>query len=112
MKKLALLVGPLAGALAGYLVSNKKLRQELVDAKDAQTQARILGKHLSADGQAVAKEVKAFVQSDQFQDKMGEAKKYAKEYYDMSKKEVQKLVKKGEKEMKGFMKKEVKKGKK
>ncbi len=104
MKKLTLLLGSLGGALAGYVFSNKKLRHELSNAKDAQAAAKILGKHLSADGHAVGDEVKQFVQSDHFHEKMVEAKKYAKKYYDTSKKEVQKLVKQGKKEATGFLK--------
>jgi tRNA G18 (ribose-2'-O)-methylase SpoU len=115
MKKVSLLLGSLGGALAGYVFSNKKLRQDLANAKDAQAAAKVLGKHLSADGQAVGKEVKQFVHSDQFQEKMSEAKKYAKQYYEKSKKEVTKLMKQGKKEATGFIKNQVggmKKGKK
>ncbi len=57
MKKLSFLVGTLGGAMAGYVFSNKKLREQLVNAKDPSAAAKILGKHLSEDGQVVAKEV-------------------------------------------------------
>ena len=43
MKKLSLLLGTLGGATAGYLFSNKKLRDQLSGAKDAEEAARILG---------------------------------------------------------------------
>ncbi len=111
MRKVGLLLGSLGGVLAGYVFSNKKLRQDLSNAKDAQAAAKILGKHLAADGQSVGKEVKSFVQSDQFQGKLDDAKKYAKKYYDTSKKEVAKLVKQGKKEAQGFLKSKVGNGK-
>ncbi len=104
MKKLTLLLGSLGGALAGYVFSNKQLRHDLAKAKDAQAAAKILGKHLSNDGQAVGKEVTQFVKSDHFQDKMSEAKKYAKDYYTKSKKEVEKMMKQGTKEAKKMFK--------
>jgi hypothetical protein len=92
MKKVSLLVGTLGGALAGYLFSNKKLREEIMKAKDAQHAAKILGQHLSTDGGKLAKDVKVFVESDTVQDSLTSAKKYAQAQYKTAKREVEKLV--------------------
>lgn len=104
MKKLSLLLGSLGGVMAGYVFSNKKLRNELMDAKDASAAAKILGKHLSADGGQVAKEVKTFVNSQDWEKTLAQGKKYAAKYYKTSKKEVEKMVKLGTKEAKRLMK--------
>ncbi len=81
--------------MAGYAFSNKKLRNELMAAKDGQQAAKILGKHLASDGQQVAKEVKKFAREHHLDDKVKEGKQYAKKYYEKSKKEAEKLMKKG-----------------
>ena len=112
MKKLTLLLGSLGGALAGYALSNKKLRKELMEAPDAQAAAKILGKHLSSDGEQVAKEVKHLAQVHEVDKKIAEGKKYVKKYYDKSAKEVKKMVDQATKEAKkmiGKAKKNVKK---
>ena len=82
MKKLSLLLGPLGGATAGYLFSNKKLRDQLTNAKDAEEAARILGKHLQKDGQKLGKQIQEFVESEDVQKNFAKAKKYAKETVD------------------------------
>ncbi len=105
MKRLSLLLGSLGGVMAGYVFSNKKLRNELADAKDATAAARILGKHLSSDGGQVAKEVKQFVTSQDWEKNLHSGKKYAAKYYKTSKKGVEKMMKVGKKEAKKFMKK-------
>lgn len=92
MKKLSFLLGSLGGALAGYVFSNGKLRKELMDAKDAGEAAKILGKHLSQDGQVVAKEAKHLAQEHHLDDKIADGKKYVQEYYKSAKGEVQKFV--------------------
>ncbi len=98
MRKLSLLLGTLGGAMAGYIFSNKKLRQELVNAKDGSAAAKILGKHLSTDGHQVAKEAKQFAREHHLDDKIADGKQYAKKYYQSSKKEVEKFLSKGAKE--------------
>jgi F0F1-type ATP synthase membrane subunit b/b' len=95
MKKLSLLVGTLGGAFAGYLFSNKKLRDELSGAKDAEQAAKTLGKHLQKDGGKFAKQVREFVESDEVQDNLGKAKDFAKVKFDEAKKELGQLVQKG-----------------
>lgn len=92
MKKLTFLLGTLGGALAGYVFSNKKLRTELGDAKDASEAAKILGKHLSHDGQTVAKEVGQLAEQYELDDKISDGKKYVQNYYDSAKDEVQKFI--------------------
>ncbi len=111
MKKVSLLLGTLGGAMAGYLFSNKKLREELTNAPDAQQAAKILGKHLSQDGDKLAKDVKEFVESDSVQKSIKQAKVYANKQYVSAKKEVKKLVKKGEKEAMNMAKQMKKKAK-
>lgn len=76
MKKLSLLLGTLGGAMAGYVFSNTKLRDELATAKDAEEAGRILAKHLSTDGKQIGKEVKSFVESDVVQKNMKKAQTY------------------------------------
>ncbi len=105
MKKLSLFVTALGGALGGYILSNDKLRKELSTAKNAESAAKTLGKHLAEDGNKLAGEVKKFVESDEVQKKIGQAKKYAKDTWKDASKEMEKLVKKGKKEATGFMKK-------
>lgn len=92
MKKLSFLLGTLGGAMAGYVFSNKKLRDQLVNAKDASAAAKILGKHLSEDGQVVAKEVRQLAEEHHLDDKVAEGKKYVQSYYQSAKGEVQKYL--------------------
>lgn len=92
MKKLTFLLGTLGGALAGYVFSNKKLRTELRDAPDAAAAAKILGKHLSNDGQSVAREAKQLAQEHHLDDRIADGKKYVEGYYKSAKSEVQKFI--------------------
>lgn len=96
MKKVSLLISTLGGAMAGYLFSNKQLRDELGNAKDAEGAAKSLAKHLQKDGKKLATEMQKFVESDDFQENVTKAKKYAKEKGDQAKKELQKLVQNGQ----------------
>ncbi len=82
MKKFSLLIGTLGGATAGYLFSNKKLRDQLTDAKDAEEAARILGKHLQKDGKKLGKQIQEFIESEDVQKNFAKAKKYAKDTVD------------------------------
>jgi len=92
MKKLSFLLGTLGGAMAGYVLSNSKLRKELMATKDAATAAKVLGKHLSSDGQTVAREVREIAKEHHFDQHLAEGKKYARKYYDSAKKELTKFV--------------------
>jgi thioredoxin-like negative regulator of GroEL len=76
MKKVSLLLGALGGAMAGYVFSNGKLREELADAKDAEAAGKILAKHLQQDGKKIGSEVKRFAQSDEVKGNMTKAKKF------------------------------------
>ncbi|MDA0375841.1 MAG: hypothetical protein O3A80_00830 [bacterium] len=82
MKKFSLLIGTLGGATAGYLFSNKKLRDQLTNAKDAEEAARILGKHLQKDGKKLGKQIQEFIESEDVQKNFAKAKKYAKDTVD------------------------------
>mgnify|MGYP001570796967 CR=1 FL=1 len=92
MKKLSFLLGTLGGAMAGYVFSNKKLRAELMDAKDATQAAKILGKHLSHDGQKVAQEAQQLAEEHGLDDRLADGKKYVQGYYESAKDEVQKFL--------------------
>ncbi|MDD5041751.1 MAG: hypothetical protein PHX87_04855 [Candidatus Peribacteraceae bacterium] len=96
MKKLSLLIGTLGGAMAGYLFSNQKLRKDLSEAKDAETAARLLGKHLQQDGKKLAQQAQEFVESDEVQKNWKKAKTYAQESFDVARKELTKLVNRAE----------------
>lgn len=109
MKKLSFLLGTVGGALAGYVFSNKKLREQLSKAKDASQAAKILGKHLSEDGQIVAKEVGQLAEQYDLDDKITDGKKYVKDYYASAKKEVTKFLSTKAKDATKAVKKTVKK---
>ncbi len=94
MKKLGLLVGTLGGAMAGYLFSNSKLREELAGAKDADAAGKILAKHLQKDGKELGSHVKKFVDSDDVQQNFGKAKTYAKDYLAKANSQMKDMVKK------------------
>ncbi|MBU2214096.1 hypothetical protein KKC44_04670 [Patescibacteria group bacterium] len=95
MKKISLLIGALGGATAGYLLSNKKLRDELAKAKDPEAAARLLGKHLQRDGKKLAKHVQEFVESEDVQKNIRKAKSFTKKKVDEAKQEIKELVGEG-----------------
>lgn len=97
MKKLSLLLGTLGGGLAGYLFSNKKLREQISGAKDAEEAARILGVHLQKDGKKLAKDIQEFVESEEVQKNVAKAKQYAKKTVDDAKKELGSALSSGKK---------------
>lgn len=101
MKKVSLLMGALGGAMAGYLLSNDKLRDELAKVKSADQAAKIVGKHMSKDGKQIAKEVQEFVKSEDVQKNIKKAKTYATSKW-----------KEARKGMEGMMKQEMVKAKK
>ena len=92
MKKLSFLLGSLGGVMAGYVFSNTKLRTELMKAKDTSAAAKILGRHLSADGQTVAKEVQQLAEQHHMDKHVADGKKYVQKYYKTAKDEVQKFI--------------------
>lgn len=97
MKKLSLLLGTLGGAMAGYILSNDKLRTELSNAKDPEAAAKTLGAHLSRDGKKIAAEVKQFVESDDVQKNLKKAKTFAQKKFTEAQKSVKTMMKKGTK---------------
>ncbi len=97
MKKLSLLLGTLGGATAGYLFSNKKLRDQLANAKDAEEAARLLGQALQKDGKKLAKQMQDFVESEEVQKNLTKAKTYAKKTVDDAKKELDDAFSSGKK---------------
>ena len=88
MKKLSLLLGTLGGATAGYLFSNKKLRDQLANAKDPEDAAKMLGAHLQKDGKKLAKQIQEFIESDEVQNNVTKAKKFAAQKVSEAKKEL------------------------
>lgn len=111
MKKLSLLLGTLGGGLAGYLFSNKQLREKLSKAKDAEEAARLLGKHLQKDGKKIAGEIQEFIESDEVQKNVTKAKQFAKKTVDDAKKELDSALKTGQKKAKKTVKRTAKKAK-
>ncbi len=97
MKKFSLLLGTLGGAMAGYILSNDKLRNELSNAKDPEAAAKMLGAHLSRDGKKIATEVKSFVESDDVQKNLKKAKTFAQKKFDEAQKSMKSMMKKGTK---------------
>ena len=108
MKKFSLLLGTLGGALAGYILSNEKLRKQMADAPNAEAMAKLLGQQLTKDGKKVAKEVKGFVESDDVQKNLKKAQAFASKKLGVAQKELEKYAKKGMKEAKKYAKKGVK----
>lgn len=105
MKKFSLLLGTLGGATAGYLFSNKKLRDQLSKATDAEEAARLLGQHLQKDGKKLAQQFQDFVESEEVQQNLNKAKKYAKKTMDDAKKELDTAITSGKKSVKKATKK-------
>lgn len=99
MKKLTLLLGAMGGAMAGYVFSNKTLRDELSKAKDAEAAGKVLAKHLAKDGKQVGGELKRFVESEEVQENLTKAKKYAMEQAKELQKNAMALMKEGQKQM-------------
>jgi len=98
MKRFSLLLGAIGGALGGYLLSNDKLRTDLQRAKTPEAAAKLLGKHLQQDGSKIAKEAKAFIESEDVQKNVSKMKKFATKKLKEAKKGMQEMVKKGSKE--------------
>lgn len=112
MKKVSLLLGTLGGALGAYVLSNNTLRNELSKAKDPEAAAKALGKHLQKDSKKFVKDVKAFVESDDVQQKLDQAKEFTMEKYEEAKKNAMQMMKSGGKKAAKSVKKAVRKAKK
>ncbi len=109
MRKLPLLLGTLGGAMAGYLFSNKKLRDELSGAQNAEHAGKILAAHMQKDGKQIGAEVQKFVQSSVVQENLGKAKKMAQGYAKKWQGEVKTFVKGSAKKAKSSVKRAVSK---
>lgn len=109
MKKVSLLLGTLGGALAGYILSNDKLRHELTNAKDAETAAKALGAHMAKDGKKIAKEVKTFAESDDVQKNFKKAKTFASDKFNEAQKKLQTMMAKSGKKATTAVKNQAKK---
>jgi hypothetical protein len=104
MKKFSLLLGTLGGAMAGYLLSNEKLRDDLAKAKDPEAAAKLLGAHLAKDGKKIGKEVQGFVASDQVKQNVRQFKSYATDKWTEAQKGLEVMMKKGAKSAKSMVK--------
>ena len=112
MRKFSLLLGTLGGALAGYVLSNDKLRKGLMESKDAESAAKLLGDHLTKDGKKIAKEVKTFVESDDVQKNLKKAKIFASKKLGVAQGKLEKMMKKGTKSAQKYAKQGMKEAKK
>lgn len=108
MRKFSLLLGTLGGALAGYILSNDKLRKQMADAPNAEAMAKMLGQQLTKDGKKVAKEVKGFVESEDVQKNLKKARAFASKKLGVAQKQLEKYASKGLKEARKCAKKGVK----
>jgi len=88
-------MGAVGGAMAGYLLSNDKLREELMNAKNTDDAAKALGKHLQTDGKKVAGEMQRMAKSEEVQKNIKKAKKYALSQWSDAEKKMKGWVKKG-----------------
>ena len=95
MRKVSLLLGTLGGAMAGYLFSNSKLREELANAKDAEAAGKILAKHLQTDGKKIGSEVQKFAKSPEVQGNLKKAKKFVADHAKKLQKDMKSFVKEG-----------------
>jgi len=111
MKKFSLLLATLGGAAAGYLFSDKKLREELMNAETPEEAARLLGKHLQKDGKKLAGQMQEFVQSDEVQKHLGKAKALSKKKMDEATKLLKSMADDGASRAKSSAKKGVAKAK-
>lgn len=108
MRKFSLLLGTLGGALAGYILSNERLRKQMSDAPNAEAMAKILGQQLAKDGKKISHEVQTFVESEDVQKNLKKAKAFATKKLGVAQKELEKYAKKGMKEAKRYAKKGMK----
>jgi uncharacterized membrane-anchored protein YjiN (DUF445 family) len=104
MRRFSLLLGTLGGAIAGYILSNDKLRKQMREAPNAEAMAKMLGQELAKDSKKVANEVKTFVESDDVQRNLRKAKAFASKKMGVAQKELNVLMKKGAKEAKKYAK--------
>ena len=108
MRKFSLLLGTLGGAMAGYILSNEKLRKQMTDAPNAEAMAKILGQQMAKDGKKISREVKTFVESDDVQKNLKKAKAFATKKLVVAQHELEKYAKKGMKEARKYAKKGMK----
>lgn len=81
--------------MAGYLFSNKKLRDELAGAKDPETAAKLLGKHLQKDGKKIGAQLQEFMESEEVQGNVQKAKMFTRQKFNEAKAEMKSLAKEG-----------------
>ena len=104
MKKISIFLGTIGGAVAGYLFSNSKLREELSGAKDAEAAGKILAKHLQQDGKKIGSEVQKFAKSPEVQNNLKKAKRFVEGYAKKLNADLKGLVRQGKADMKSVKK--------
>jgi hypothetical protein len=62
MRKLNFIIGALSGLCGGILLSNKKLRKKLQEAKDTSEAARIIGNEMHKSGKEAIEDAREFIQ--------------------------------------------------
>lgn len=109
MKKFNFIIGALGGALSGYLMSNKKLRQQLVKAKDKKEAAKILGESIKQSGSDLAQDAKELLESESVQKTFGDFRTFANKKWTEVQKEIGSYAKKATGHAKKALKKATKK---
>ena len=79
MRKINFVIGALSGLVGGLILTNKQLRDRLKNAEDPAEAAKILGKEVQKSGKQVAKEAKAWFESEEVQNRWTLMKKYMKQ---------------------------------
>jgi uncharacterized protein YneF (UPF0154 family) len=67
MRKLNFIIGAASGLFGGMLLSNKKFRQTLKDAKDPSEAARIIGHEMHRGGKEAIEDARKFMQRPEVQ---------------------------------------------
>ncbi len=74
MKKFSLLVGAIGSTAAWYILSNKKLREDLGKARNPEETIQILTRYLGRDSEKIGKAVHEWVHSEEIQEGLSKAK--------------------------------------
>lgn len=96
MKKLSLLLGAVGGAMAGYVFSNARLRDELARAKDADDVSAVLKRHVRKDAQKLGRDLRHFLESEEVAAYVEKVRQVAKKGVDEAARGVQSIVREGE----------------
>lgn len=101
MKAFKLLAGTIGSTAAWYILSNKKLREELGKAGSPEETMKILSQYLGRDASKISTSVHEFMHSGEIQETLGKAKEISGQKIDSAKKGIGGLLSKGLKAVKG-----------